>query len=116
MSGEVGVAEVTNYLGEPVLSAYAPVDILGMKWALLAEITRGEAYQASAEMAETASQAAASLIAWNTGLAVIATIVVIAVSSSRTRQQLTRRRPIGMGAPLVPAIRVHSHSLARRVS
>jgi len=32
------------------------------------------------------------------------------VSTSRTHHQLTRRRPIGMGAPLVPAIRVHRTS------
>ena len=31
-------------------------------------------------------------------------------SDVSTHQQLTRRRPIGMGAPLVPAIRVHRTS------
>ena len=33
---ETGFAVVTDYIGNEVMSAYCPVDILGLKWALLA--------------------------------------------------------------------------------
>jgi hypothetical protein len=38
IAGKKGADIVTDYNGNPVLSAFAPVDILGVKWALLAEI------------------------------------------------------------------------------
>jgi len=46
IAGQNGAEIVTDYTGNPVLSAYAPVDILGVKWALLAEIDEKEAFAA----------------------------------------------------------------------
>ena len=39
-----------NYVGEEVISAYAPLEILGNKWGVIAEITTNEAYAALGEM------------------------------------------------------------------
>lgn len=44
LAGEVGESVITSYLNEPVLSAYTPVNILGVKWALVSEIGVAEAF------------------------------------------------------------------------
>ena len=44
MSGETGADVVMNYKGSPVLSAYTPVTMGGLKWSLLAEIDVAEAF------------------------------------------------------------------------
>ena len=50
VSGEKGVKIVNDYRDVPVLSAYSPVDILGMKWGILAEIDEAEAFEAVGEL------------------------------------------------------------------
>ncbi|MCP4105186.1 MAG: HAMP domain-containing protein [Desulfobacteraceae bacterium] len=42
LSGKTGIKIVNDYLNNPVLSAYTPVKIEGLKWALLAEIDKKE--------------------------------------------------------------------------
>ncbi|MEM7027352.1 MAG: methyl-accepting chemotaxis protein [Pseudomonadota bacterium] len=44
LAGESGYAKYNNYLGIPVLSVYAPVNIPGLNWAILSEINETEAY------------------------------------------------------------------------
>ena len=50
IAGKTGAGIVMDYNGNPVLSAYAPVDILGVKWAMLAEIDETEAFAAKSAM------------------------------------------------------------------
>jgi methyl-accepting chemotaxis protein len=45
-AGESGVEEANNYIGRPSLMAFAPFEIEGMRWAIIAEITTEEAYLA----------------------------------------------------------------------
>lgn len=42
LSGNVGAQIITDYNGNPVLSAYTPVDVYGTTWAMLAEIDKAE--------------------------------------------------------------------------
>ncbi len=42
LSGETGKMEVRNFQSKEVLSAYAPVNILGVSWAILAEVEKKE--------------------------------------------------------------------------
>jgi methyl-accepting chemotaxis protein len=44
LNGEAGAKIVVDYNNNPVLSAYAPLDILGVQWAILAEIDVAEAF------------------------------------------------------------------------
>ncbi len=44
LAGETGFETIENHLGEQVLSAYQPLNILDVEWAILAEITTNEAY------------------------------------------------------------------------
>ncbi|MFN8369271.1 MAG: methyl-accepting chemotaxis protein [Bacteriovoracaceae bacterium] len=43
LSGKSGDHISKNYLGHDVISAYMPIDISGLKWALVAELSKGEA-------------------------------------------------------------------------
>lgn len=44
LKGEEGFAIFNDYRGNPVLSAYSPIELAGMRWAILAEIDEAEAF------------------------------------------------------------------------
>ncbi|CAH9065720.1 hypothetical protein PSECIP111951_03425 [Pseudoalteromonas holothuriae] len=46
MSGQKGQKLIMDYNGQRVLSSYTPVDVLGVRWALLSEIDEAEAFAA----------------------------------------------------------------------
>ncbi|VAX21050.1 Methyl-accepting chemotaxis sensor/transducer protein [hydrothermal vent metagenome] len=50
LSGETGTREIEDYRGRQVLSAYAPLDVLGSRWAFLAEIDVDEALKPGGEI------------------------------------------------------------------
>jgi methyl-accepting chemotaxis protein len=50
ISGTTGFAIFDDYRGVPVLSAYKPIEINGLKWAILAEIDQAEAYASAYEL------------------------------------------------------------------
>ncbi len=66
LSGKTGFAIFQDYRNVPVLSAYAPVAIEGVDWAILAEIDQEEAFRAadalSTELITVAAGVAAVLI------------------------------------------------------
>ncbi|MDA7978079.1 MAG: methyl-accepting chemotaxis protein [Pirellulales bacterium] len=68
-NGDAGVTETTNYLGKRVLSAYAPVDLLGSQWALLAEQELQEAHAAVAQIQRSTSEATSNFVIWAVGIA-----------------------------------------------
>jgi methyl-accepting chemotaxis protein len=50
VKGEKGVHIIEDYRGVSVLSAYAPLDILGLHWGIMAEIDEAEAFHAVGEL------------------------------------------------------------------
>ncbi|MEW8467616.1 MAG: methyl-accepting chemotaxis protein [Candidatus Thiodiazotropha sp.] len=50
LNGESGFDVFADYRGVPVLSSYKPVDIIGHRWAILAEEDEEEAYAAASEL------------------------------------------------------------------
>ncbi len=46
LSGQTDAKIITDYNGNPVLSAYTPCEIFGTRWALIAEIDESEAFAA----------------------------------------------------------------------
>ena len=78
LSGEADAAIITDYNGNPVLSAYTPVNVFGTSWALLAEIDESEAFAPVVEMQESANGAKAGL-QWNAWLIAMVAVAAIAV-------------------------------------
>ncbi|WP_330960488.1 response regulator [Photobacterium sp. 53610] len=52
LSGKTGVGSLLNYKQIPVLSAYAPIDVLGNPWALVVELPEQEAFARIHELEE----------------------------------------------------------------
>lgn len=65
ISGQTGAEVTPDYRGIPVLSAYAPIELKGQKWAILAEIDKAEAFLATNNLAK-----------WILGIAVAAAIFI----------------------------------------
>jgi PAS domain S-box-containing protein len=75
LSGETGTAIFPDYRGLPVLSAYKPLDIPGVNWAIMSEIDREEAF---------ASVRALGIRTLGVVAILIVGLVVLAVVFSRT--------------------------------
>jgi methyl-accepting chemotaxis protein len=88
LAGNVDAKIILDYNGSSVLSAYAPVDVFGTTWALLAEIDEAEAFapiqqmQASAAEAKIGLQQNAWLIAVLSvvGIALVAYCVAVMIA------------------------------------
>jgi methyl-accepting chemotaxis protein len=61
--GAAGFGVYPNYAKVPVLGAYAPLSVHGLKWAIVAEIQAGEAFKPVAILRE-------KVVVWSTGIAV----------------------------------------------
>lgn len=61
--GAAGFGVYPNYRKTPVLGAYAPLNVLGLKWAIVAEIDATEAFAPVALVRE-------KVVLWSTGIAV----------------------------------------------
>ncbi|MGY8771625.1 MAG: methyl-accepting chemotaxis protein, partial [Pirellulales bacterium] len=86
-----GTSEVQfhkNYLDTEVISAYAPVDVLGNHWAILVEISKEEAFAATAMIEEAASTGSASLIWSSVILTIVASVFIGAIAWWMTRSVL----------------------------
>ena len=86
LAGESGVEISTNYLGDEVLSAYGPVDLIGLRWAILAEINTEEAFRTAREIQATSAEANRSMTFWSVTIGAIAGLTVLAISFVITRQ------------------------------
>ena len=73
LSGKTGFEFIRDYRGVEVLSAYTPIKILGLDWAILVEIDKAEAFAAVYTME--------SNILW-TAFGVILAMLIIAVAAS----------------------------------
>jgi methyl-accepting chemotaxis protein len=61
--GVAGFGVYPNYARVPVLGAYAPLNVLGLKWAIVAEIQSTEAFKPVVAVRE-------KVVVWSTGIAV----------------------------------------------
>lgn len=62
LAGDTGFDKITDYRGERVLSAYAPLNIQDVNWAIISEIDEQDAYQAASTLAEKIYSVAISAI------------------------------------------------------
>ena len=85
IQGESGVMTTKNYLGETVVSAYAPVSLLGLNWAVISEVTADEAFTAVAEITGVTRASQRSTMLFGAIATLIAAIGVIAVALRTTK-------------------------------
>ena len=74
LSGKKGVGLIKDYRNVSVLSAYAPVDVGDIHWAIMAEIDEAEAYAAAKKLSQTLQSQAVIIVVI---LVVIATLIGI---------------------------------------
>ncbi len=82
LQGASGIVNEVNYLGDKVLTAYSPISIYGLNWAILAQMSLREAMAPVAELKQ-----AISSTAWTVALIVIFVAILLAIILAR---QLTR--------------------------
>ena len=78
--GNADAKIIQDYNGNPVLSAYTPVDVFGTTWALLAEIDQAEAFAPIVAMQDKASEARNTLAYWSIGIAVVAMVLITVIA------------------------------------
>ena len=78
LSGESGVHEIRDYRNVSVVSAYGPLDIENVRWAVLAEMDMAEAYGPVAELGLKTLATAA-------GMAILISMVALLAASAITR-------------------------------
>jgi methyl-accepting chemotaxis protein len=76
--GEAGFGVYPNYAGTPVLGAYAPLEVLGLKWAIVAEEDSAEAFAPVAAVRQT-------VIYWSAGMAGVLLLLGGAIAWSLLR-------------------------------
>ncbi len=86
INGRAEAKVITDYLGNKVLSAWAPLDVFGTKWALLCEIDEVVAMAAKAKMANTGTSANNRIIAWIAGGIIVVGLLVAFLAWVMSRQ------------------------------
>ena len=76
LQGDTGSADYDSYHGEHVFAAYTPIDVLGNRWALIAEMEKSEALQRAVAIAEESATVVQSRIR---GLMIGIAIVIPAI-------------------------------------
>lgn len=85
LAGNTGVAENVNYLGESVVTAYSPVDLLGLRWAVLAEVTTDEAFGAIRKIENDARAIQNSMMLFSLLTGILAGGAILAVATMTIR-------------------------------
>ncbi len=80
LSGKVDAKIITDYNGNPVLSAYTPITLFDTTWALLAEIDQAEAFAPIEEMQASSAAAKGGLRNNAVMIALIAVGIIVAVA------------------------------------
>jgi len=85
LAGESGCESSVSYLGDRVLSAFAPIEAAGLKFVLLTEMTESEAFEAVEELQSDRVAASRSMLFWSMGISFVALVGVGVVSWSSVR-------------------------------
>ncbi|MEM8944607.1 MAG: methyl-accepting chemotaxis protein [Planctomycetota bacterium] len=85
LAGEHGITETVDYIGNETLQVFGPVDLLGMRWGLLAKMDTAEAFGAMREMKASIVESCSTVL-WKTlGMAAIAVVALLVASYFITR-------------------------------
>ncbi|MDH5185081.1 MAG: methyl-accepting chemotaxis protein [Gammaproteobacteria bacterium] len=88
ISGKSGVADILDYRGVEVLSAYAPLNIPGVNWGILSELDMEEAHRADVALGNTMRMTSAIVAVVIIAIAV-ALAILFATSMTRPIQRMS---------------------------
>lgn len=112
LAGDTGVIDTVDYLDKPVVSAYAPIDVLGLQWAVLAEIDQEEALAAVVAMGDVTSNVRKSILTWTGVTSLIAVLCVCGIAYIVIRQLM---KPIDATVAALEDISQGEGDLTRRL-
>jgi signal transduction histidine kinase len=79
-AGKSGTGIITDYRGVKVLSSWMPVEILGIRWALICEINEQEALAARNTMRQSGEEADQHLLQWIVTALLLTLVIVAAIA------------------------------------
>lgn len=112
LRGQSGIQQSSNYLGDEVVSAYAPIELLGLKWAIVSEVTTEEAYQTVLAMSEATKSIQRSML-WFSIVAAFVAIGGVALVAMLVSRALIR--PIDATVATLKDIAEGEGDLTRRL-
>lgn len=77
LAGKTGVGLTENFAGVEVLAAWSPVDILGLQWAIVSEISQFEVFETVREINASAAANITQLMLWIVGIAIASIIGIV---------------------------------------
>ena len=77
LKGESGGLHDENYLGTPSISVYAPIDVLGLKWAIITEEPTESALAAVEAVSAATDQAESALLFWGVVLSLLSAAIIL---------------------------------------
>ena len=80
IKGESGTIQVVDYVGNETIQSYSPVNLLGLRWALIGKMDTAEAFAAAVAMEETKASAISSAFWTNAGVGFLASLGVLALA------------------------------------
>lgn len=80
LNGQSGFMETTNYAGKTIVSAYAPINLLGLDWAISTEVGSAEAFAVVAEMASLTGSVQSAILWTSLGAMLLAAVAIGGVS------------------------------------
>jgi methyl-accepting chemotaxis protein len=89
LSGESGVLLSTNYLGQNTVTSFAPLEVLGLNWAIVADEPVESALAAADSVSEVTHSAQASLLFWGIALTLGSMAVIIPFAIWTVRNLMT---------------------------
>lgn len=112
LAGETGIINTKNFLGEGVVSAYAPIKLLGLNWTIVTEATTQEAYAPMTRMAETTATIQSRMLWFSLAIVGLSSVALVAVALLVTRSLI---RPIDATVETLRDIAEGEGDLTRRL-
>ncbi|MCU0720323.1 MAG: methyl-accepting chemotaxis protein [Pirellula sp.] len=80
LKGESGILQGVNYLGQPTISSYSPINALGLQWAVIVDQPIDVALSGISEINKANDKAQNSLVFWTFALLCGAVAVIVPLS------------------------------------
>ncbi|MCU0710682.1 MAG: methyl-accepting chemotaxis protein [Pirellula sp.] len=80
LKGESGVVQSVNYLGQPTISSYSPINVLGLNWAVIVDQPIDVALAEIADINDVNQKAQGSLVFWTLSLLFGSIAVIVPLS------------------------------------